>query len=86
MHSWHNRCCCACSGSEAAPWQNWGITVTPAYVAPEPNQLTGAENCAIANYDMATNRTAAEIGAWGWADIGCSDRYISICEIPREFQ
>ncbi len=72
------------AGSDAAPWRNWGLTKTEAYESPEPNQLTGIENCALADYRLSTNRTVQEVGAWGWADAGCSDLHIAICEIPRE--
>ncbi len=42
----------------------------------EPDNLTGAEFCAVAN--------ASEIksGLWGWADTACSDRHAFLCEVP----
>jgi hypothetical protein len=53
-------------------------------LSPEPNQLTGTENCVMANYTMSSNRTSSEPGPWGWADTSCESLLISICEIPRE--
>ena len=41
----------------------------------EPNQLTGNENCAVANYSQSYD------GAWGWADIPCETLHASVCKI-----
>ena len=41
----------------------------------EPNQFTGPEMCAVAN---ATQVFAL---AWGWADIGCDNRFPAMCRL-----
>jgi hypothetical protein len=54
---------------------------------PEPNQLTGSENCVVANFTQSTgalSRTGQQ--AWGWSDVNCQSFYISVCKIPRELR
>ena len=62
-------------------YTHWGIYLPGGF--PEPNQLTGGENCVMANFTMSSNSTPTEIGAWGWADVNCESLLVSICEIPR---
>ena len=77
-------CDCSCAAGPSSPYNNWGAFSDRTGSFPEPNQLTGAENCVMANYTMSSNRTPSEPGPWGWADASCESLLISICEIPRE--
>jgi hypothetical protein len=71
-----------CAGNGGG-WRNWGVYMPSGF--PEPNQLTGEENCVVANYTQRTG-AAAPAGnlAWGWCDINCQSFYTSVCKIPRE--
>ena len=67
-------CCCICPpppGTNGSTWNNWGTFTDRSGSVPEPNQLTGGENCVMANFTMSSNSTPTEIGAWGWADVNC---------------
>lgn len=44
---------------------------------PEPNQLTGVENCAIGNSSTINRKK------WGWADTDCNSQYVFICKYQR---
>ena len=44
---------------------------------PEPNQLTGVENCAIGNSSTINKKK------WGWADTDCNSQYVFICKYQR---
>jgi hypothetical protein len=57
----------------AGAYQHWG-TYQPG-AAKEPNRLTGAEECAVANFSQAYG------GAWGWADTPCSGLHASLCRL-----
>jgi hypothetical protein len=46
---------------------------------PEPNQLTGGENCVVANY---TQRYGVPV-AYGWSDVNCGQGYHFMCKINK---
>ena len=41
----------------------------------EPNNLSGAEYCAVANFSQTY------VGAWGWSDIGCGGQHTVMCMV-----
>ena len=45
---------------------------------PEPNQMSGAENCGVANSSQVYGK------AWGWSDTDCMAQGVSICKYMRE--
>jgi hypothetical protein len=55
----------------AGAYAHWGVYQPGDSL--EPNQLTGNENCGLANYTMGYG------GAFGWADAPCESFRASIC-------
>jgi hypothetical protein len=47
---------------------------------PEPNQMSGAENCGVANSSQVYGK------AWGWSDTDCMAQGVSICKYMREWR
>jgi hypothetical protein len=57
----------------AGTYAHWGVYQPGDSL--EPNQLTGNENCGLANYTMGYG------GAFGWADAPCESFHASICVV-----
>jgi hypothetical protein len=63
------------AGPNPDTYTHWGFTV-PDY-ATEPNNATGLELCAVANYTERYDIPEA----WGWADVRCSRTFTSMCKM-----
>lgn len=70
LSNWHSQ---ARQRLAAGAYLHWG-TYQPGS-AREPNRLTGAEECGVANFSQAYG------GAWGWADTPCSGLHASLCKL-----
>jgi hypothetical protein len=68
-------------------YQHWGV-VQPGNVL-EPNNQLPPEYCAGSNLSMGIatydKKGVVYDGAGGWADRRCSERYVFICEVQREY-
>lgn len=56
--------------------KHWGISGASL----QPDNAGGQELCAVANASMAYGKPSS----WGWADTGCTDRFIFMCRMIRE--
>ncbi len=63
-------------GGSPGVYAHWGYYMPQNII--EPNNLTGLEECAVANASQTYG------SAWGWADTRCSASLPYMCRITRE--
>lgn len=63
----------------SSSYQNWGTAIGDENMGPEPNNFFTDEKCGGANF------TEIREGAAGWADWRCSDKFIYMCRMLREW-
>jgi hypothetical protein len=68
--------------SAPGSYKHWGEAVQPGQAkgVREPDNASGDESCAVANFTEAFGKPAR----WGWADTQCSNTFVFLCRMQSE--